>query len=270
MRGRIALLGGLSTWWAPALGGCPLAPQYALSCECSGVHLGHNRTRLGHTARTMPRCTASRYCGHANSMTSEDVTDGIGIDNASFLIIYSYKKSQVRYWYKGDPFRSYLNAMRLIVRLLLSLHAVGTQLPIHLLLLGERHRDFESALLERFPQLGLLEGSTLVPEANRIRVPCVSTLVDTSIDEPAPLHGVMSAWLRLDHDSMWIHTRPLTTMPRVCYVFALVRHIQSLVEPISQGVVCEAACTRGHPVSAHRVARYRHARASKHRPPPHS
>lgn len=68
---------------------------------------------------------------------------------STFLIIYNYRPENVRYWYRSDPFRSYLNAMRLITRLILSLRHVGTRLPIHLLMSGERHEGFERELVDR-------------------------------------------------------------------------------------------------------------------------
>ena len=67
----------------------------------------------------------------------------------TFVVAYSHDPKLVRYWYASDPFRSYLNSMRLICRLVLSLRAVRTALPIHLLLSGERHAGFEAALVRR-------------------------------------------------------------------------------------------------------------------------
>ena len=37
------------------------------------------------------------------------------------MIVYGHNSSRVRYWYRTDPFRSYLNQYRCIARLVLSL-----------------------------------------------------------------------------------------------------------------------------------------------------
>lgn len=68
------------------------------------------------------------------------------VGSATFLIAYAHNATRVRYWYSADPFRSYLNSMRLITRCVLSLRAVGARLPVHLLLAGERYAGFERAL----------------------------------------------------------------------------------------------------------------------------
>lgn len=86
----------------------------------------------------------------------------------TFLITYGHNASRVRYWYAGDPFRSYLNQMRLLCRLVLSLHAAGTRLPISLLLSGERHAGFEAALTAKLG-VSLLDADD--EGRHRIRVP---------------------------------------------------------------------------------------------------
>lgn len=86
----------------------------------------------------------------------------------TILIAYGHNATRVRYWYSGDPFRSYLNSMRLICRLVLSLRVVGTRLPITLLLSGERHAGFERALQMR---LGVSVLGAEDATRHRIRVP---------------------------------------------------------------------------------------------------
>ena len=85
----------------------------------------------------------------------------------TFVVAYSHDPKLVRYWYAGDPFRSYLNSLRLISRLVLSLRAVRTLLPIHLLLSGERHAGFEAALTRQLGVNILSTDST----RHRIKVP---------------------------------------------------------------------------------------------------
>jgi len=145
---------------------CPQPPnQSATQCECS-----HNRT--ARPTHALPRCMATSFCG-TKLGKQRVVESGVGAASSSgdtsFVIVYGFNRSQVRYWYRPDPERSFLNAMRLIVRLLLSLQATGSALPVHLLLSGERHAGFEAALTQQFPQLRLLNADT--DGRHRIRVP---------------------------------------------------------------------------------------------------
>jgi len=56
------------------------------------------------------------------------------------------------------------------VRLLLSLQAVGSLLPVHMLVSGERHPGFEAALVRQFaPQLRLIDGDAA--GRHHIRIP---------------------------------------------------------------------------------------------------
>jgi hypothetical protein len=142
---------------------CPQPPnQTSQSCECA-----YNRTaRPSHESRqSLPTCLPTTYC-KASGIRSKpsDTTRGA----ESYVIVYGFNRSLVRYWYKADPFRSYLNAMRLIVRLLLSLQAAASVLPVHLLLSGERHEGFEQALVQQFSQLRLTIADAT---RHRIRVP---------------------------------------------------------------------------------------------------
>ena len=99
----------------------------------------------------------------ASSDSSADSNGG-----SSFVLVYSYNSSKVRYWYRVDPFRSYLNALRLMSRCVLSLRDVGTTLPINLLLAGERHAGFEERL-ERALGVHILDADLHM--RHRIKVP---------------------------------------------------------------------------------------------------
>ena len=125
---------------------CLVPRQHSASCECAESNL-NSLTTSG-----LPRCEPTALCdsSHARRAPALSVPDG-----ATFLVAYGFNRSHVRYWYRADPFRSYLNAMRLLSRLLLSLRAVGSTLPVHALLSGERHAGFEAALRERLALVGL-------------------------------------------------------------------------------------------------------------------
>lgn len=87
---------------------------------------------------------------------------------ATILLVLEHNATKVRYWYRSDPFRSYLNQMRLVMRLLLSLRRVGTRLPVHLLASGERFRDFELRLAAE-TGVRVLDGDSA--GRHRMRVP---------------------------------------------------------------------------------------------------
>lgn len=76
--------------------------------------------------------------------------DELDLTGSAIVLTYHHNSSTwfVKHWYMNDPFRSYLNAMRLIFRLVLSLRRVATKLPIYLLISGERHEPFEKWLSE--------------------------------------------------------------------------------------------------------------------------
>ena len=78
----------------------------------------------------------------------EEVLD---VEDIGIIVTYHHNSSVwfVKHWYMSDPFRSYLNSMRLLFRLVLSLRRVGTKLPLHLLLSGERHPVFENWLIRQ-------------------------------------------------------------------------------------------------------------------------
>jgi len=61
----------------------------------------------------------------------------------SIAIVYGFNRTRVRYILAKTPFASYLKDMTLALRLVLSLRAVGTTLPIKMLLSGERHEQYE-------------------------------------------------------------------------------------------------------------------------------
>lgn len=140
----------------------PLTYQ-PFNCECS-----FNRTVRPATA--FPQCVPSAFCRrgrndavrvplHADSKLSQQT---VALESpSSYIIVAGYNASQVRYWYRADPFRSYLNAARLVTRLVLSLREVGAELPINLLVSGERHAQFD-ALLSRELRVGVIAANESV------------------------------------------------------------------------------------------------------------
>lgn len=122
-----------------SVGGCSPIEQHPGSCECS-----HNRT--ARPAHKLPACEPTAFCNGDGSLEADDAGTA---QRVSIVIVLQHNASRVRYWYQADPFRSYLNAMRLVVRLALSLADVGTRYPVHLLVSGERHRGFEEQLVRR-------------------------------------------------------------------------------------------------------------------------
>lgn len=133
---------------------CQNLTQHPRQCVCS-----HNITQKH---ERLPQCAPTALCAKDWSQPGALPTwsslaqqyTAVGNQqqreaSSTFLIIYSFQPQHVRYWYRSDPFRSYLNAMRLISRVVLSLRHVNTRMPIHLLMSGERHAGFERQLVER-------------------------------------------------------------------------------------------------------------------------
>jgi alpha-N-acetylglucosamine transferase len=109
--------------------------------------------------------------------TSAEARDGMAIVTA-----YHHNSSTwyMKHWYVSDPFRSYLNSMRLLFRLVLSLKRVKTQLPMHVLVSGDRHAPFEEWLTR--------QGVRLIPSNFQLVKPRdthVASASDLSIRLPA-------------------------------------------------------------------------------------
>jgi hypothetical protein len=62
--------------------------------------------------------------------------------NAAVVMFYGYAPAHVRV-NRQTPLKQYLGDMMLLLRLVLSLRRVGTTLPMHLYLSGERHAKYE-------------------------------------------------------------------------------------------------------------------------------
>ena len=127
-------------------------PQTAHSCECSALNL---RTLPSHLE--LPECDPTAECAPAvrplEHVAAQELppppppsSPDTATSSASIVLVYGFYRDRVRTWYTADPMRSYLNAMRLMFRLVLSLRRVRTTLPIHLLPSGDRFEPFEQWL----------------------------------------------------------------------------------------------------------------------------
>ena len=134
----------------------PVPPS---SCRCVEAGGALHSVAHGHRWR-LPKCSAVRECHAAKASHSHRHQIG-GHRHNLFT-----NRSRVRYTYRhtlGDnassileslrsysgqqtPLAAYLRDMILTVRLVLSLRAVGTALPVKLLAGGERHARFERVL----------------------------------------------------------------------------------------------------------------------------
>ena len=136
-----------------------LAPT---TCECSGALDWHNATATERWRQSihLPSCEPTAACYEISSMGQGAPENAIDTEEVSIVITYHHNSSSwfVKHWYMADPFRSYLNSMRLLFRLVLSLRRVGTRLPVHLLLSGERHPPLERWLVQHGVQLLEWEG----------------------------------------------------------------------------------------------------------------
>ena len=82
----------------------------------------------------------------------------------TIALIFHHDNSSAHSWFRKNPFQSYLYNLRLVTRCILSLRAVGTLLPVSVLVSGERFPAFE------VPVISL--GARLIDmSAHEIRVP---------------------------------------------------------------------------------------------------
>eukprot|EP00966_Prymnesium_polylepis_P212812 4928748-Prymnesium_polylepis.1 len=115
-------------------------PAVACSCMCSEHRDPYSVARRA----LLPRCRSGEACRGCTAVQQQHSSYA----GAAIVIVYAYKPDRVRSLYQQAPLGQYLKDMMLIVRLVLSLRRVGTTLPIHLLLAGERREKFERILRE--------------------------------------------------------------------------------------------------------------------------
>ena len=125
-------------------------PQSAASCNCSSarIPLPPNPGLVDTDDVTaMPRCMSSPLC--STDLTSTEPLP----DRAAILIVLDIQQQNMRFPIGNCAAcmrRGYGRYVREILRILLSLKAVGTRLPIHILASGERYPQVEARLSSLF------------------------------------------------------------------------------------------------------------------------
>ena len=140
-------------------------PQLASSCNCStSTVLPHNKDlRDDHDVTAMPKCVASPLCDTGPRASSASAPPR---GKASILLVLDMERKNLRFpigTCTACLRRGYGKAVREIIRILLSLRAVNTTLPVHVLASGERYEQVESRLANLFnvsfiPPTGLQSG----------------------------------------------------------------------------------------------------------------
>ena len=128
--------------------------QLASSCNCS-TRVGPLPRNIGvtddHDTSAMPLCMSSPLCGSDTVDVPFKRFEPPSI--VAILLVIDMQRQNLRF-----PVgtcvpclrRGYGRAVRELMRLLLSLRAVGTTVPIHILASGERYPDVEAKLGARF------------------------------------------------------------------------------------------------------------------------
>ena len=127
-------------------------PQMASSCNCSTTKV--LPTNIGvvddHDTSAMPRCVPSPLCG-VDDIPSP--AQGPAALKVAILLFIDMQRQNMRFPVGSCVAclrRGYGKAVRELVRILISLRAVGTKVPIHILASGERYPDVEAKLAARF------------------------------------------------------------------------------------------------------------------------
>lgn len=102
------------------------APFQPSSCLCSELRLNTS------SKVPLPACRPTVACGRAASKRPVFGAAGAA-GNATIAILYGFQRERTRNSFTRAPLASYLKDMTLIMRLVLSLRAVDTALPIQLL-----------------------------------------------------------------------------------------------------------------------------------------
>ena len=93
----------------------------------------------------LPRCHAGPGCGNCASPQPSRARPA---RDAAVVMFYGYVPRHVR-TNRQTPLKQYLGDMMLLLRLVLSLRRVGTSLPMHLYLSGDRHAKYERPFEEQ-------------------------------------------------------------------------------------------------------------------------
>jgi hypothetical protein len=117
-------------------------PTPANACVCPDAPPPTRARRLG-IDRALPDCTPSPACGREGPSLPFRTHDG-----AAYVVLFHHENAAgaVRYWFRRDPFKSYATNMHMLTRLVVSLRAVRSRLPLHLFASGYRHAGYEARL----------------------------------------------------------------------------------------------------------------------------
>ena len=149
-----------------ATGNCD-PPQLATSCNCSTTTSWP--TNIGVRDRDdidrMPRCLPSSLCGQGPRSTESGTTTTTPTvaSSAAILLIMDMQKENLRFPIGNCDKclrNGYRKMVREVVRCLISLRAVSTALPVHLLVSGFRHAPVED-LLEKLYGVRVLDAAKL-------------------------------------------------------------------------------------------------------------
>ena len=141
-------------------------PQLASSCNCSTGQAQPPNVGIAddHDTAAMPHCLPSSLCQTDDPPPQPDATRAPA-GKVAILLFMDMQRQNMRF-----PIgtcvaclrRGYGKAVRELIRVLLSLAAVGTRLPVHVLASGERYPEVEAKLASRF---GVSFIDTAVPPA---------------------------------------------------------------------------------------------------------
>ena len=116
-------------------------PQRADSCDCAAGHAERDDT--------MPSCAATSLCDNGGQGAPG------GGSSAAIVLVLDANASRLRFYFGKDTRKAYTSQAGLLMRLLLSLRAVNTTLPIFVLVSGDRFPAAEKRLAAL--------GATLLP-----------------------------------------------------------------------------------------------------------
>jgi hypothetical protein len=91
------------------------------------------------------RCVPSVACGFLSQSHSAWAGGRTTAVSAAIALVLGFNRSHVRPPFQRDPLTSYRDSAQLALRCVLSLRRVGTQLPTHLLVSGERDPETEQS-----------------------------------------------------------------------------------------------------------------------------
>ena len=142
----------------------PCAPQQvASSCECSSPRPAPSGRPWLVELPTLPRCRPTAACSGSSSGAGAARAD-VGGGTLSIVATLAFNRSLMRFYIR-KPADGYLSQARLVMRLVLSLRAVGTTTPVSVLVSGERHAAVEALLSA--------QGASVLPApvSSLVRVP---------------------------------------------------------------------------------------------------